>query len=233
MADAVQAYIQAVLKGDACWICLPRDRWPSGWGSKFRKPVVRLHRALYGHPDGGTVWERHRDQHVCSVGFQPLGPEWPSVYRRPKLNLLLAIYVDDFKLGGAKSDLAKGWSLLRKGLDTEPETPLGIYLGCNCVKGELILPDGQSATSVSDDMESFLEQRVQRYLATAGAQTKLKIAETPFLPEDQNLSPQGAPLGGSSAQGPRVECPWRKHTFTSAAQSAQNACSTVSLAAPQ
>ncbi len=28
VADAVQAYIQAELGGDACWITLPREAWP-------------------------------------------------------------------------------------------------------------------------------------------------------------------------------------------------------------
>ena len=55
MADAVQAYIQATLRGTPCWI-VPEDdkeRW-----NQFKRPVVRLVKALHGHPDAGTFWEQ-------------------------------------------------------------------------------------------------------------------------------------------------------------------------------
>ena len=47
LADAIQAYIQAKLKGPLCWVELPTDAWPPEiqyW--KFRRPVVRLDKAL-------------------------------------------------------------------------------------------------------------------------------------------------------------------------------------------
>ena len=56
MADAIQAYIQAKLTGPACWVELPSDAWPDGVDvSKYRRPVVRLIKAFYGHPDSGTM----------------------------------------------------------------------------------------------------------------------------------------------------------------------------------
>ena len=52
LADAIQAYIQAVLTGPPCWVELPEDAWPDDIDfRKFRRPVVRLVKALYGHPD--------------------------------------------------------------------------------------------------------------------------------------------------------------------------------------
>ena len=88
IADAVQAYIQAKLKGDACWVSLPPEARPKNrkWAN-MKKPVVRLRKALYGHPDSGSFWEQHCDKHVRSVGFEPVGAEWPSVYTNPKLKL--------------------------------------------------------------------------------------------------------------------------------------------------
>ena len=55
MADAVQAYIQATLRGTPCWIELPPEAVPSEckW-DKYRRPVVPLRKTLYGHPDAGT-----------------------------------------------------------------------------------------------------------------------------------------------------------------------------------
>ena len=73
LADAIQAYIQAKLKGPLCWVELPTDAWPPEiqyW--KFRRPVVRLDKALYGHPDSGTMWEQHCDKKVQEIGFKPL-----------------------------------------------------------------------------------------------------------------------------------------------------------------
>ena len=43
LADAIQAYIQAVLTGPPCWVELPEDAWPDDIDfRKFRRPVVRL-----------------------------------------------------------------------------------------------------------------------------------------------------------------------------------------------
>ena len=56
------------------------------------------------------------------MGFQPVGEEWPSVYTHPELQLVLVVYVDDFKLAGPKNNLKKGWELLREKLIIEPKT---------------------------------------------------------------------------------------------------------------
>ena len=58
IADAEQACIQAALTGTPCWVCLPPEARPDGW-AKYKKPVVPLLKALYGHPDSGTMWEKH------------------------------------------------------------------------------------------------------------------------------------------------------------------------------
>jgi hypothetical protein len=63
-ADAEQAYIQAELSGTETWVALPPEAWPDSWYNasgtpKYQRPVVRLLRALYGHPDAGTFWEKH------------------------------------------------------------------------------------------------------------------------------------------------------------------------------
>ena len=88
IADAEQAYIQAEMKGDPTWICLPPEARPDWWEKKFpnlRRPVCRLKKDLYGHPDAGTYWEQKCDAHVRSVGFTPIGLEWPPCYYHPKL----------------------------------------------------------------------------------------------------------------------------------------------------
>ena len=83
IADAEQAYIQAEMEGDPSWVCLPPEARPEWWRKKsphMRRLVCRLLKALYGHPDSGTYWERKCEAHVKAVGFVPIGPEWPSCY---------------------------------------------------------------------------------------------------------------------------------------------------------
>ena len=159
LADAIQAYIQAPLSGVACWVELPDEAWPPQIDKrKYRRPVVRLLRALYGHPDAGTMWEKHCDTAVKKLGFVPIGPNWPSMYHYGKLNLLLVVYVDDLKLAGPSGNLSQGWGMLRSLLNIEPETDLGMYLGCTLKKGENRLKDGTRVSTMTYDMESFLEQ---------------------------------------------------------------------------
>ena len=73
-ADAKQAYVQADLGGkDEHWVVLPKECHPTEWKTdpkvmKMRKPVVRLKKALYGHPDSGGYWERH-----CASSLQAQG----------------------------------------------------------------------------------------------------------------------------------------------------------------
>jgi hypothetical protein len=134
----------------------------------MKRPVARLKKALYGHPDSGSFWEAHCNKHVRSVGFVPCGAEWPSVFRHPLLDLFLVVYVDDFKLAGPSKSLKKGWALLRQGLQIDPETPLGLFLGCTIRKGTITLPDGKKATSVEYDMEDYLKNCVQKYIDVTG-----------------------------------------------------------------
>ena len=94
MADAVQAYLQAKMRGDACWIELPPDARPGHlWGpnhlpedelriikevwSAKKVPVVPMECALYGHPDSVSVWQEHCNAEIRLVDFIPIGAEWP------------------------------------------------------------------------------------------------------------------------------------------------------------
>ena len=210
LADAIQAYIQAKLKGPLCWVELPTDAWPSeiqDW--KFRRPVVRLDKALYGHPDSGTMWEQHCDKKVQEIGFKPIGEEWPSMYFHDELKLLLVIYVDDLKLAGPSENLAKGWEMLRTVLRIEPETDLGLYLGCVLSQGETQLHNGKKVKTITYNMEGLLKLSVEKYLDIIGKDTKLKKVSTPSLPEETKCSPYRAPSDGKH----KVECPWCAHSF--------------------
>ena len=195
MADAEQAYVQALLTGTETWVCLPPEArvgkaW-KGWEDPSCKPVVRLRLALYGHPDSGTCWERHCDAHLKKVGFEPVSEIWNSCYYHKKLKLLLVVYVDDFKMAGPTGSLdSEGWKLIRQGLTMEEPEKLGVFLGCNHVREEVKLADGRTATQMRYEMESFMRSCVELYKELAPS-SRLRTVDTPFLPEDQALSPHG------------------------------------------
>ena len=94
--------------------------------------------------------------------------------------------------------------MLRSRLDLEPETELGLYLGCQLVRGETKLKDGTKVSTITYDMESFLEQSVQKYLEIVGKDVVLKKVPTPSLPEEAKEHPARAPCG----VGPVSQCTW-------------------------
>ena len=155
------------------------------------------------------MWEKHCDTAVKKLGFIPIGPNWPSMYYYGKLNLLLVVYVDDLKLAGPSGNLPKGWEMLRSLLNIEPETDLGMYLGCTLKKGESRLKDGTRVSTMTYDMESFLEQCVEKYREIAGKNVAFKHVATPSLPEDTKQHPARAPC----AKGDAVICPWCSRSF--------------------
>ena len=56
---------------------------------------------------------------------------WECLFFNPKLQLILSVYVDGFKLAGKKENLKTGWKLMEQaGLELDPPTPFGDYLGC-------------------------------------------------------------------------------------------------------
>ena len=86
-ADAEKAYTQALLTGTETWALLPEEAWPDDWFigpkengvCKYKNPVVRMVRALYGHPDAGTCWEQHSFRRLKEKGFEEI-PGWRSCF---------------------------------------------------------------------------------------------------------------------------------------------------------
>ena len=76
MADARQACIQAVLMRLPYWTELPKEAWhPSVAISKYRRPACRLVKALYGHPDAGTIWEQYCPKEMQKMGIKSVEDE--------------------------------------------------------------------------------------------------------------------------------------------------------------
>ena len=60
------------------------------------------------------------------------------------------------------------------------------------------------------NMENFWDSCVQRYMELASPNVRMKVVPTPFLVEDSETGPAGAPC----SHDPISERPSRAHTFT-------------------
>ena len=72
------------------------------------------------------------------------------------------------------------------------------------MRGQTKLKDGTKVSTITYDMESFLEQSVQKYLEIVGKDVSLKSVPTPSLPEEAKDHPARAPCG----EGPVSQCTW-------------------------
>ena len=104
-SGATGAYTQAELGGPPTYVSLPKNRWPKSWRGKYDHPVVPLRLSLYGHPLAGLYWEQGAAKKTRSCGFVKM-QAWECLYHHPKKQFFLSIYVDDFKLCGAKHHIA-------------------------------------------------------------------------------------------------------------------------------
>ena len=78
----------------------------------------------------GLYLEKHYSKVLLDSGFQCI-IGWECLYFHAQLQVILSVYVDDFKLAGRKESLAKAWQLMRdKGLKLDPPEPFKEYLGC-------------------------------------------------------------------------------------------------------
>ena len=142
--DVETAYLQASLRGQGgveTWTALPRSSWPEYWACKWKEPMVRLYRALYGHPESGNRWQRRCDEVLTSFEWEIL-PEWPSIYRHPS-GAALAVYVDDFLLAATPDAEAQIWEQLsrtRLRSGNRRQSRFGLRLHCRAPSAAQMCP---------------------------------------------------------------------------------------------
>ena len=113
-ADAIQAYTQAVWDGEETWLELAFEHWPESWKKIFKKedrPMCKLLRNIYGHPQAGPRFERWADKQFRSIGYTPI-ENWKGCYFHPKLLTLLVAYVDDLTLAGPEKNKKIAWEAI-------------------------------------------------------------------------------------------------------------------------
>ena len=108
------------------YIEMPKYLCPQ-W-AHMKRPVCRLVRALYGHPEAGGHWEKHLTKVVVGIGGIVV-PNHPSCFWFGDIKCLLIIYVDDLLLSGPSTAHAPFWERLGKLVDLDPSEPLDRYLG--------------------------------------------------------------------------------------------------------
>ena len=100
------------------------------WEEKCWKPMVPMVLALYGRPDSGGIWEQHLNASLAKKRWRQILLEmWQSIFRHDGLDLILVVYVDDFKMAGPKNNLAKGWAGIRSVVDLGEPEPYDRYFG--------------------------------------------------------------------------------------------------------
>ena len=126
------------------------------------------------------------------------------MFYHAKLDLLLMVYVDDFKMAGPKANVPVGWELMRRGLRMEDPAPMGLCLGCLHHESTDTL-SGVPVRRVSYDMETFLDIAVKSYeslAAKAGWTQGLKPnVQTPYFDTKEDPDDPGEPgaLAGCAA----------------------------------
>ena len=93
-----------------------------------------------GPPLAGAFWERHCADKLKKFGFIKV-QDWESLYYHPILNLILTVYVDDFKMAGPRCNLQQGWDMIGKELVIDKPEEMGMYLGSNHVISQMSRKD--------------------------------------------------------------------------------------------
>lgn len=175
VADATRAFLQALLESsEDTYVILPHELWLPSWKGKFRRPTVRLRRALYGHPLASAYWDKHlRRVLVTSLGFEAVDGH-PSVFFQHETKLLVVVYVDDILASGPKHAQDQFWPALRKEVQLDDVEELSQFLGRfhHLSPGSCVL-----------DMRDYSREAVNLYLSIVGKSTKLRTVTTPFVSE--------------------------------------------------
>ena len=136
--DVEQAYLQAKLAGPPVYIMLPKELWTPEM-HQMKCPVFRLERALYGHKHSGVYWQKYCHEQCTKAGFSLISENWPCVYFNKDTSMLLIVYVDDMKLSGPRSAMAKTWENLGENIKLEEpkgnEPGVHTFLGCTHTPG--------------------------------------------------------------------------------------------------
>eukprot|EP00971_Amphidinium_carterae_P351600 6492186-Amphidinium_carterae.2 len=189
MRDVSQAYLQSDIDGKGrtpTYIMLPREVWPDSWfddagNPRYKNPVCRLKKALYGHPESGAVWEKHLEKVLKKLGWRScdgIASTWVRENKQSRCCSCLVVYVDDLLLAAPSEEQGSIWKELEGELDfKEPPEPLQRYLGAN---HQVTSRGGHTTMKVS--MQSMLSSALKKFSDELG--TGIRVVSTPFVTDD-------------------------------------------------
>ena len=109
----------------------------------MRDPVFQLVKARYGHPESGGHWEAHAHKFLTEEGWILVEPNaWRSVYYHKKLEVIMILYVDDFRLSGPSQNMKEAWATVTRHVKISEPEGSGKFLGCSRKCFSKILPAG-------------------------------------------------------------------------------------------
>jgi hypothetical protein len=129
-SDCVKAYVQAEMKGTPTYIRLPKAWWPPSWVGKYRDPLCRLLRALYGHPDAGNQWADKIGSELRRLGFEEV-EGWTATYVLNAADshvVVFVLYVDDLIMFGTER-ITEIIEKVRANIKMDDPAELQKYLG--------------------------------------------------------------------------------------------------------
>ena len=182
-SDCVRAYIQADMRGPPTFVRLPKHMQPKEWfhadgTPKYKDPVVRLLKALYGHPLAGDYWADKLAGVLGDHGYVR-DEAWPGVFVKNagtnKVTMII-VYVDDILFAGNKMELNSVIPSICKVIDMEEPGSLAKYLGVHHKVNR-----DSNGTEMIFDMRDYFRTAVDTFQKEC--EVTLKPAPTPYPPE--------------------------------------------------
>ena len=94
---------------------------------KYKDPVCPLMLALYGHPEQNSTVRSSLPLLGGSLYCPKYGNPFSTTLN--SIDLLLVVYVDDFKMAGPAKNMEKGWKTISDVIDMDPPVPFGRCFG--------------------------------------------------------------------------------------------------------
>jgi len=175
-ADVLTAYLLAKLGGPPTWIRLPRWALPAA-AQGMKDPVMRLHKALYGHPRSGGDWDQHLGRVLRAQGWVPVEGVL-SLWRSPCGECVLAIYVDDLLCSGPRMKAVNYLKELHKFVQLAGIEDLNKFLGT-----VYTAQYGDALSKITISQADYSGLLLDRYKKRITVQGPLKALDTPMMSE--------------------------------------------------
>ena len=115
-SDVHGAYLQSNLGGRPVWLVLPPLCWPASWRGKYKQPVLRLRKAMYGLQRSGFDWAKRAHSVLSKHGWVLVPDVIDCVYMLSSSEgiCVLALYVDDILASGPESMLLESLAAISR-----------------------------------------------------------------------------------------------------------------------